>query len=75
KKAADKVIDLQRRICAQLRRHPGPGLSAEEIADAIGAPEDVETVHHILEHAAANGHCGVSRTNGEVPYTARYSAP
>ncbi len=54
KKAAGAVLDLQRKVLAHLRAADGAAQTAEAIAAAVGQPEAVETVHHILERAAAN---------------------
>ncbi len=74
KKAAEAVIDLQRRILAHLRKGPGGAQTAEEIAEAVAAPEAVETVYHVLEHAAANDDHGIERTAGTGPFDAKYAA-
>ncbi|MCC6680540.1 MAG: glucose-6-phosphate isomerase [Phycisphaeraceae bacterium] len=54
KKAAAAVLDLQKKAVACLRDRASEALTAEQIAQAIGAP-DVETIEHICEHLAANG--------------------
>ncbi len=54
KKAAAAVLDLQKKAVAHLRGHASEALSAEQIAQAIGA-QDVETIEHVCEHLAANG--------------------
>jgi glucose-6-phosphate isomerase len=52
KKAAGAVIALQRKVLAYLRSgHAG---TAEQVALAIGAADEVETVYHTLRHLAAN---------------------
>jgi glucose-6-phosphate isomerase len=52
KKAAVGVIDVQRRLLAHLRQHPGELRLATELASAVGA--DPETVFVVLRHLAAN---------------------
>lgn len=74
KKAAGAVIELQRSVLAHLRAHGGDPQTVEEIADAIGAPGAVESVYHILEHAAANEDHGITRSAGTRPFEARYAA-
>jgi len=74
KKAAARLIDLQRRILAHLRGRRGTSLNAVEIAAAIEANEDVEAVHHILEHISANPEHGVQRQHGKDPFSATYAA-
>lgn len=53
KKAASAVVELQHKLVQYLESHPEPG-SEEAIAAAIDEPNEVETVHYILEHLAAN---------------------
>jgi glucose-6-phosphate isomerase len=57
KKAATAVIAFQRKVLAVLRG--GKGGTAEEIARALGAPEEAETVYLTLRHLAANPEHGV----------------
>lgn len=52
KKAAATVLEIQLKALGALSSN---AMSAEDIAGSIGRPEEVETVHHILEHLAANG--------------------
>ena len=57
KKAAGQVLSLQREIFSCLRSSV-PSLTAEEIATAIGSPEEVETIFRILLHSSSNeDHC------------------
>ena len=74
KKAAAVVLDLQRRVVAALREKGAAGGTCEEIAAAAGAPEEVETVFHVLERLAANAERGVARRAGATPFDAVYSA-
>ena len=48
--------------------------TAEELASAVGARDEVETVFKVLEHLAANKDHGVGRTEGPTPFDARYQA-
>jgi len=52
KKAAGVVLDLQHKVHAAISSH---GKDAAAIAKAIGMPEQVETIHHLLQHLSANG--------------------
>ena len=52
KKAAASVLALQSKVAAALSTNPQ---SADQIASAVGAPDQAETVHLLLEHLAANG--------------------
>ena len=55
KKAAGSVIELQHKLLAGLRAERGAvGHTAESLAVAVGAPDEVETAFKILEHLAAN---------------------
>jgi glucose-6-phosphate isomerase len=53
KKAAQAVIDLQTKAVAHLRSS-GELQTAGDVAAAVGSPDEVETVAHILNHLAAN---------------------
>jgi glucose-6-phosphate isomerase len=74
KKAAGVVLELQLKLLGQLRGARGQGRTAEELAAAVGAPDEVETVFKVLEHLAANPDHGVKRTEGPTPFDARYAA-
>src|SRR5437762_8252730 len=50
KKAATRLLELQKQVCAKLT--DGPGKTAEEIARSIDA--DPEDVFHVLRHVASN---------------------
>jgi glucose-6-phosphate isomerase len=52
--------------------HKGTGKTAADLAQAVGEPEQVETVYHLLEHLAANGR-GVTRHAGATPTEARFA--
>jgi glucose-6-phosphate isomerase len=72
KEAAETVLFLQRRLLATLRNMGEAGGTCEELAVAIDASDEVETVFHILEHLAANPERGVAKTTGETPFDATY---
>lgn len=55
KKAARAILDLQKRALDSLEAQPGSTLTASELARAVGAAEEVETIYHVLRHLAANG--------------------
>ena len=61
KKAATAVIDLQRKIITHLKEHKGEPHTVEQLAEHIGAGEQVETVFKILQHVSANKDHGVRR--------------
>jgi len=73
KKAAAGVLDLQKGVLAALGKKGSAGATCEELASAAGAPDDVETVFHILERLSANALRGVERRPGSNPFDAVYS--
>lgn len=72
KKAAAAVIRLQQQVLTFLRAHREESFLPEEIAAALGAPEAVETIFHLLEHAAANVDHGIIRISGQPAFQSRY---
>ena len=72
KKAAAAVLDLQRRLVAALAAHGKAGGTCEQLAEAIDAGDEVETVFHLLEHLAANPGRRVERIPGETTFDAIY---
>lgn len=68
KKAAAAVLDLQQKAVGHLASNPGQALSPDEIAQAVGLPDQAESIHHILEHLASNKR-GVSRARGKFKAT------
>ena len=61
KKAAGGVIALKLKIVEALKASPDKALTAEELANQIGAAEQTEIVFKILEHLAANKSTGVKK--------------
>ena len=72
KKAAGVVLELQHAVLGHLCQTVGRFATADEIAAAIGRPEDAETVFHILEHLASVVPPRVERTDAIDPGEARY---
>lgn len=73
KKAATVVINLQIKVIDALAdAESGTRLTVTEIAQKIGAPDEVETVFKVCEHLAANPDRNVTKTQGETPFEARY---
>jgi glucose-6-phosphate isomerase len=72
KKMAGAVIALQGKVLGHLRKNPGTSFTAEEMADAIGAEENVESVFKILEHASANEDHKVEKTTAVPVFESRY---
>jgi glucose-6-phosphate isomerase len=61
KRAAERVLELQRRLLPALAQAGEAGWTAAELAARIDAPEETETVLAILEHLEANGRARASR--------------
>jgi glucose-6-phosphate isomerase len=72
KKAAAAVLTLQAKVLKLLGDKKQP-MTADAIAQAIGAADEIETVYKILEHAAANADHGIKRTAGKSPFDASYA--
>jgi glucose-6-phosphate isomerase len=72
KKAAGLVIQLQAKAIAFLKKEKGKSFTSEEIASAIGAPEEVEMVFKLLEHAAANMDHPIKKIPADPPFHSRY---
>jgi len=70
KKAAGVMIDLQRRIQAHLQKE---GQTVTQVANAISAPQHVESVFKICEHLANNPDRGIRRVHGTDPTSAAYA--
>jgi glucose-6-phosphate isomerase len=70
KRAAERVVDLQRRVFEALS--VDEPLSVEQLAAAIGEPDDLELLHAVLERLAANPDRGVSRIAGASVFENRY---
>ncbi len=61
KKAAGGVIALKLKIVEALKASADKGLTAEQLAENIGAADQTEIVFKILEHLAANKNTGVKK--------------
>jgi glucose-6-phosphate isomerase len=62
KRAAERVLELQRRVLPALAQIGATGSTAAELAARIGAPEEAETIFQILEHLEANGRARADRS-------------
>ncbi len=60
KKAAGAVLQLQEAILRQLHKEKDRKLTAEEIAAAVGVPDEAETVFKVLLHVASNMDQGIA---------------
>lgn len=66
KEAADRVIEVQKKVLAALEAS-GDWCTAEELAACAGVESETETAYHILRHLAANPGRGVIRKPGSKP--------
>lgn len=74
KKMAGAVIKLQGQVLGHLRNQAGKAFTAEDIAAAISANEQVETIYKILEHASANKDHKIRKTPGVTIAKTTYAA-
>jgi len=72
KKAAGWVIQLQAKALAFLKKEKGKSFTSEEIASAIGAPEEAGMIFKLLEHAAANVDHPIIKIPADLPFRSRY---
>ena len=68
KKAASRVMELQRNILSTLRS--GSWLGVDDLADRIDAKAERETIFKVCEHLAANNRIG--KRSGATPFGAQY---
>ena len=66
KKAATSVLELQAKVVTRLRSESEPQ-TAEQVAQAIGLPDQVEWVFKILQHLSSNPGRGIEQTANETP--------
>jgi glucose-6-phosphate isomerase len=71
KKAAGVVLALQHRVLAWLRAEHRTA-TAEEVANALGIPEQTETIFRLLRHVAANPDHGIVEEPTEPLWAGRY---
>ena len=72
KKMASAIIKLQADALSLLRGEAGRSFTVADVATAINAEEQIESLFKILEHASMNeDHC-VKRIPGETIFDARY---
>lgn len=71
KKAATQVVEIQKKLQRELRDNKTPR-TAMELAEAIDAVDDVETVFKVLEHLGSDPSRQVMRTGERNPISARF---
>ena len=55
-----------------LKKEKGKSFTSEEIASAIGAPEEVEMIFKLMEHASANIDHPIKKVSTKPPFLSRY---
>ena len=71
KKAAASVLDLKAKVVAQLKSATEPQ-TAEQLAESLAIPDQVEWIYKILQHLAANPDRGILQTSGDTPSLAKF---
>jgi glucose-6-phosphate isomerase len=71
KKAAAEVLALKARVIEALAVKDR-NWTAEDLADSLDEPEQIETVFHLLEHLAVNRTDDVERIEGDTPDKVQY---
>ena len=66
------AVSKQVKALAFLKKEKGKSFTAEEIASAIGAPEEVEMIFKSLEHAAANVDHPIKKIPDTPPFRSKY---
>lgn len=64
KKAAGKVIELQKKILSLLSQHQKTAMSVSEISEALNEQEDIELIFKICLHLSANGQHNIEQHKG-----------
>ena len=72
KKAAAAVIALQHRLLEHLRQHKGQRFTVEQVAAALDASVETETIYKILQHVAANPDHDVTARPGATVFETQF---
>jgi glucose-6-phosphate isomerase len=73
KKAAAAVLELQRNVVAELANRGAAGAGVEQLAAAVGAADEVESIFQVLERLCRNPGRGVERRPGSSPFDSIYA--
>ena len=73
KKAAERVLEVQRQIVECLMRRGGHPMSVDDLAVESQNVEEIETIYKVCEHLTANGR--MQKTTGENDFDAEYQLP
>ena len=72
KVAADSIIRLQSNVLNTLQSSVANGMTAEQIANHIGASDQVETIFKLCEHLSSNSHRSIMKVAKCKPSDAIY---
>lgn len=67
KKAATRVIEIQKRVTDFLIKQKGKSFSAEQVAENLNIKEETETVFKILYHQSFNANKNIKLQKGDNP--------
>ena len=73
KKAAERVLEIQRQIVECLMRRGGHPMSVDDLAVESQNVEEIETIYKVCEHLTANGRMG--KNAGKNNFDAEYQLP
>lgn len=74
KKAATKILRIQKQVVAVLKSNPNKSLTVDDISAMIDDKNENEHVFKILERLAANRRNLVKKLSGTNPFSSTYSA-
>jgi len=72
KKAAEHVIEIQRKILSYLSNKPSKLFTVQEISKAIDMEDDIEAVTKVIQHLTANSHHRISKAPSRSLLDAKY---
>ncbi len=73
KRAAATALQIQARCYQHLRAHPGQSFMAEELAEAIEAGNETESIFKLLQHLAANPHKHIERSEQDPVFATTFA--
>ena len=74
KKAATRILRIQKQVTSVLTSNPAKAMTVEQISSMIEEKNESEHVFKILERLVANKGRAVKKTPGPSLFTAKYSA-
>ncbi len=72
KKAAGELIDLEVSVIDHFDKVRGKGETIQQVAAALHAESEIESIFKICEHLAANPERGITKQAGKTPFDAVY---